>query len=67
MSVFSIGRPLPGTVGETRRVAHLFPAPRHYPARLTAICGQRFWSGDLEWMNEPRGMPCEICLARAPT
>lgn len=61
-----IGRPLPGTVGETKRVAHLFPEPEQYPARLRALCGAEFYSADLEWLGRITGMPCERCLIRTP-
>ncbi len=61
-----IGRPLPGTVGETKRVTHLFPSPKIYPARLRALCGATFHSSDLEWFDAPTGMPCTACLVRTP-
>ncbi|HKS45541.1 MAG TPA: hypothetical protein VJT49_10585 [Amycolatopsis sp.] len=57
-----IGRPWPGTVSETRRVAHLFPVPDRYPTTLTARCGAEFWSGDLEFLDRVGGMPCTACL-----
>lgn len=59
-----IGRPLPGVVGESRRVVHLFPGTGRYPDTLTAYCGEAFWSGDLEWLDGPAGMPCTVCLLR---
>lgn len=62
------GRPLPGTVGETHRVVHLFPVPdgNTPPARLTALCGTSFGQGELESLGRPHGIPCESCLLRAP-
>lgn len=61
-----LARPLPGTVGETRRVVHLFPMSEGIAERLTALCGTTFLLGDLEALNCPRGMPCTACLTRAP-
>jgi hypothetical protein len=63
------GRPLPGTVGETRRVVHVFEAPTgdEVPERLTALCGLSFGAGELERLDAVRGMPCESCLRRTPT
>ncbi|HWD04270.1 MAG TPA: hypothetical protein VG674_17670 [Amycolatopsis sp.] len=61
-----MGRPWPGTVGETLRVTHVFPEPEHYPWRVTAYCGAGFWTGDLEWLAHPTGMPCTACLAVVP-
>lgn len=62
-----LARPLPGTVGETRRVTHLFPVPAVVVAQLTALCGASFPPGDLEALDRPHGMPCTPCLARVPT
>lgn len=63
-----IARPLPGTVGETRRVVHLFPLPADaaMPERLTAYCEATFGPGELELLERPLGMPCLICLQRSP-
>jgi hypothetical protein len=63
-----IARPLPGTVGETRRVVHVFPLPAEDPAldRLTAYCGETFGPGELELLDRPVGMPCVRCLQRSP-
>ncbi|MEV4143647.1 hypothetical protein AB0J40_08250 [Amycolatopsis sp. NPDC049691] len=62
-------RPLPGTVGESRRVVHVFPVPAEetMPERLTAYCGAAFGPGELELLERPVGMPCVTCLHRAPT
>jgi hypothetical protein len=63
-----IARPLPGTVGETRRVVHLFPLPasESISGRLTAYCGATFDPGELELLERPAGMPCVMCLRRSP-
>jgi hypothetical protein len=63
-----IARPLPGTVGETRRVVHVFPVPPEEtaPERLTAYCGEVFGPGELELLDRPVGMPCVSCLRRSP-
>ncbi|MEU0795092.1 hypothetical protein ABZ342_33940 [Amycolatopsis sp. NPDC005961] len=63
------GRPLPGVVGETRRVVHVFefPALDVTPERLTAFCSETFGPGELELLDRPLGMPCESCLRRTPT
>jgi hypothetical protein len=63
------GRPLPGIVGETRRVVHVFEVPEQNatPERLTAFCSASFGPGELELLDRPLGMPCESCLQRTPT
>lgn len=63
------GRPLPGTVGETRRVVHVFEMPTGdvVPERLTALCGSAFGPGELEHLDRIQGMPCVSCLRRTPT
>jgi hypothetical protein len=63
-----IARPLPGTVGETRRVVHVFllPPDDTTPERLTAYCGEAFGPGELELLDRPIGMPCVTCLQRSP-
>ncbi|MEV0070829.1 MULTISPECIES: hypothetical protein [unclassified Amycolatopsis] len=63
-----IARPLPGTVGETRRVVHLFPLPADatMPDRLTAYCDATFGPHELELLERPVGMPCVLCLRRSP-
>lgn len=68
MTVF-IARPLPGTVGESRRVVHVFPLPAEglAPERLTAYCGAMFGRSELELLERPVGMPCVTCLRFAPT
>ncbi|WP_235079559.1 hypothetical protein [Amycolatopsis orientalis] len=62
-----MARPLLRTVGETRHVTHLFAEPEKYPWRVLAFCGAAFWSGDLEWLDGPAGMPCTACLTVVPT
>ncbi|WP_216213768.1 hypothetical protein [Amycolatopsis aidingensis] len=62
-------RPLPGTVGETQRVTHLFAVPPESdstPQELTALCGTAFGHGELELLDGVRGMPCESCMVRSP-
>ncbi|MBA0127368.1 hypothetical protein H0B56_17615 [Haloechinothrix sp. YIM 98757] len=61
-----LARPLPGTVGESRRVTHVFPEPESVPGRLDAYCGASFGVGELELLDGIRGMPCEPCLLLAP-
>ncbi|WP_328610383.1 hypothetical protein OG943_15025 [Amycolatopsis sp. NBC_00345] len=61
-----LGRPWPGTVGESQRVLHVFPEPEQYPWHITAYCGVTYWSGDLEWFDRPAWMPCTACLAAVP-
>ncbi|MGH3492076.1 MAG: hypothetical protein ACRDQ1_02415 [Sciscionella sp.] len=58
-----------GVVGETRRVVHLFPASasaHRLPLYLVALCGATFAPGQLDQLDEPCGMPCELCLSRLP-
>ncbi|WP_091629268.1 hypothetical protein [Amycolatopsis saalfeldensis] len=64
-----VARPLPGTVGETRRVVHVFEVPPEdaAPERLTALCGLMFGPGQLELLERLQGMPCESCLRLTPT
>jgi hypothetical protein len=64
-----LARPLPGLVGETRRVVHLFPVPTDdvMPSRLVALCGAGFGPGELEMLDRPSGMPCVSCLRNSPT
>lgn len=63
-----LARPRQGTVGETRRVTHLFPLPAgNAPLdRLTAYCGESFGPGELEQLDRPLGMPCTPCLRHSP-
>jgi hypothetical protein len=63
------GRPSPGLVGEARRVVHVFKVPPGdtAPERLAALCGTPFGPGELERLDDLRGMPCESCLRQTPT
>lgn len=63
-----MARPLPGTVGETARVTHLFPVPAEgvASARLVSFCGLGFGPSQLELLIELAGMPCVLCLLAAP-
>jgi hypothetical protein len=62
-----LARPRRGTVGETRRVAHLFRAVSQDSDAVTALCGASFSSRTLELLDGPTGMPCTACLARCPS
>ena len=64
-----LARPLPGGVGETHRVVHVFEVPTEDTASdwLTARCGLVFGPGELELLDQLQGMPCESCLRRTPT
>lgn len=59
-----LARPLPGTVGESRRIVHVFP--EQAGDNLTAYCGTTFAASDMETLAAVCGMPCERCLARMP-
>lgn len=64
----SLVRPLPGTVGETRRVCHIVPARRGVepPTVLVAYCGAQLITETVEFLQRPGGQPCFLCLMRAP-
>jgi hypothetical protein len=62
----NLARLLPGLVGESRRVVHLIPVTDQYPGGLTALCGEVFYSGDLEFLAALGGMPCERCAIASP-
>lgn len=58
-----------GTViGETQQVCHLVPVPdsRTMPNFLVAYCGVHIGPGMCEVLPYMVGMPCELCMARAP-
>lgn len=58
-----------GTViGETQRACHLVPVPDSptMPNFLLAYCGVRIGPGTCEVLPSVVGMPCELCMARAP-
>jgi hypothetical protein len=63
-----VARPLPGTMGESSRVAHTFEVSEAegVPERLTARCGATFGPGQLEHLDPPSGMPCTACLLEMP-
>lgn len=56
-----------GVVGESRRVCHVVPVASvdSVPESLTTLCGAELSSGETEFMNGIRGMPCSACLAVA--
>ncbi|MFJ8812211.1 MULTISPECIES: hypothetical protein [Amycolatopsis] len=62
---FVLARPRSGTVGETQRVAHVFPLPAERPGVLVAYCGFEGRRGELDLLDRPVGMPCERCLVVA--
>ncbi|GAB3579694.1 hypothetical protein GCM10027445_48740 [Amycolatopsis endophytica] len=62
---FVLARPRAGVVGETRRVAHVFPLPADRPGVLVAYCGFEGRPGELDVLDGPAGMPCERCLVVA--
>lgn len=64
-----LGRPMPGIVGETRRLVHVFELAEQDPSsgRLVAMCTASFSAGQLELIGRPTGLPCESCLQRTPT
>jgi hypothetical protein len=62
--VLLLGRLRPGMVGESRRVVHVFLLALDIPrdTTLTARCGETLAVGDMQWLSEIAGMPCERCL-----
>lgn len=64
-----LGRPLPGVVGETRRLVHVFELTQQDLSsdRLVAMCAASFSPGQLELIDRPMGLPCESCLRRTPS
>lgn len=55
-----------GVVGESRRSVHVVPFPlRERGDVLVAYCGLPIVPVLAEYLDEVRGMPCELCLARA--
>lgn len=70
MTILTLGRLRQGT-GERARSVHVFvirdvaqAATR--PGVLVAVCGRRFLSKELDFLDAVRGAPCEMCLAQAP-
>lgn len=60
-----VGRLFPGLrYGD--RLAHLFHDPGSYPGNVNTLCGRRFYSGDVEWLNAMApSQQCEDCVAEA--
>lgn len=62
-------RPAVG-VGERQRTVHMVPIPETdgvMPDVLAAWCGFKIKPGEAETLERFAGMPCEKCLAHAPT
>ncbi|RSN63040.1 hypothetical protein DMH01_10520 [Amycolatopsis sp. WAC 04182] len=57
-------RPRPGSMGESRRLVHLFGVLPEgvQPERMAALCGEEFGPGVLQLLEAPCGMPCFACL-----
>lgn len=56
-----------GVVGERRRSVHLVPFPlQETDGVLVAYCGLPIVGIFAEYLDSFRGMPCELCMARAP-
>jgi hypothetical protein len=58
-------RPGPG-IGERQRTVHLVSAPDSVPTHLTAWCGTTIAPDTADLLPDFTGMPCELCMARAP-
>ncbi|GDY29697.1 hypothetical protein GTS_13300 [Gandjariella thermophila] len=43
-----------------------FPDGEEIPESLTAYCGELILRGTAEALTKPCGMPCTLCLWRAP-
>jgi hypothetical protein len=58
------GRVLPGRIGESRRVVHVFELASQVTPEgtLSACCGEELDLGDLQWLPAMLGMPCEFCV-----
>jgi hypothetical protein len=55
-----------GVVGESRRMVHVVPFPvRETDDVLVAYCGLPIVPVLAEYLDGMRGMPCELCVARA--
>jgi hypothetical protein len=56
-----------GIVGETRRSVHVVPFPSEQrDGVMVAYCGLPIVAIFAEYLETLRGMPCELCVARAP-
>jgi hypothetical protein len=49
---------------ETHRVVHVFPVTpgAAHATALTARCGERLPTADIQWLPALMGMPCERCV-----
>src|SRR5205085_9829469 len=57
----------PGVVGESRRSVHIVPfSGAETDGVLVAYCGMPIVGVLAELLEDVRGMPCELCLVRAP-
>jgi hypothetical protein len=54
-----------GVVGESRRSVHVVPFPVRESDVLVACCGLPIVPVLAEYLDELRGMPCELCVLRA--
>lgn len=57
-------------VGNTQRVVHMVPLPdltNGPPESLKAWCGSEIALPDAQVLERFAGMPCERCMAHAPT
>lgn len=53
----------PGVTGEAIRTVHLVPLPlADQHDAVTALCGTRLLSSEMEIVSSGRGMPCDRCL-----
>lgn len=56
-----------GVVGESRRSVHVVPFPVvKRGGVMVAYCGLPIVPIFAEYLDSLRGMPCELCVARAP-
>nr|MDQ3578968.1 hypothetical protein [Actinomycetota bacterium] len=58
------------STGDTRRVAHFVPVLElvdGVPQTLTAWCGWKISPAEAELLDRFTGIPCEQCMAQAPT
>jgi len=55
-----------GVVGETRRSVHVVPFGARTDGLMVTYCGMPIVPIFAEYLETLRGMPCELCVARAP-
>jgi hypothetical protein len=56
-----------GVVGETRRSVHVVPFPEgHRDGVMLTYCGLPIVPVFAEYLETLHGMPCDLCVARAP-